>query len=1294
MGNNGKTTSGGIPVNINTKSIFVSERGNRQIAVSDPQFLPMIVFLIMVLIPCEAQTTFPEVSQAEIREPIQAELILQKANYLIASGKEDEAADELEMNIPTASDPMKLKTFLSDLLASQAVRFMQGRRPQELQANQAEKVLKQLRRAKNVSPEKITFWKLYLGFLIEFPEKNEELGIEGQTFLDFHGTHVGRDQIPEWIPIFRKLEKTFEIKDLPIARLEILQLMMLDIQNASDVARIIPVVTEVAKARLKDFIEKIEAKIVIGDAFAAEAQIARLKKIEPHHPKINELVQKLEKIKKIQTLSASIFSTFRQKNFEKVKEQCREILKLDPNNSIAKSYLSQLESMNKQPAISSSVLDKQRLAKIQKDLTIKLEAAESAEELRKTRDILIELISLGLGNDENIKRLRDVDQELSNGRLRTTEDWDRAKVLFKDENWHELRRLLNRNPAIGESLDRMLTIAEMSLVADLNLGLKSDEEISINADRLASKNPKSFWVSIVRLKIALKRSNYDEAQMYLEQASIINPNHDALKWPRTLIFVRKHGWKFVPIILLLFFYALAKSMHPISAWWEKFYWTRVSWYSRLFPRLALSSLEKRFGSAKEIEEKVLLYELLAKSAFRSGNFIKGVRYAEVLLEVEPANPLAKELLGKHYLSEPKIDEKGLDYTVFFIQNHPEDKSSLQKLVKHVISTDTVQPNLANVFKRYLGLFPKDDEAMVFFGRICQSAKPEEIGQSGIEILEKGWRISGKSEILIGLVRAYFGFGLFEEAVNILSESLEKGSNIDGYKLFEIFENDMELSLRSIIGDIDSLDRAASTSAMKKIIELRSIPDLQGNSILSTLSGLVNEEDPVIRYLVQKARNHVKTLLNKCSEIKESLAILFPQKPNLPIQTEPLLQETTEQTIDQEQQTQGEQQIITVSATESPDMSNLDKIFTQEKPIVEKSSMDDQVPPTPVEMQEPPTMTELPAFPKSPNQAELPKAQKEIRNQDDSWNNTPEITIASIPESMTAASDFRLPSTEELPKQIDEKPESLPEPIIENAIVAEEEQKTDLLVEKIETIEKEPLENISDDSPDVPEIHIMGPIQSTSERITSLPDDPQDYLIEELIGISTPTHMPDWIAYLNKPLPATTLEMLVKKLGKLRSPEIALELVKFLDHKVPRVCANALEGLQDSQDASVIPYIIPMIRNQDNRIRANAIRALAAFGVESIMDEVRKMAEDPQIHMRDSATYVLRGIKGSEAAALLNKLLHDSESVVRRNAIASLVYQGDPSNRDVLAAFYESNDDPIERKLIKKALEYIDKKNVS
>jgi hypothetical protein len=115
--------------------------------------------------------------------------------------------------------------------------------------------------------------------------------------------------------------------------------------------------------------------------------------------------------------------------------------------------------------------------------------------------------------------------------------------------------------------------------------------------------------------------------------------------------------------------------------------------------------------------------------------------------------------------------------------------------------------------------------------------------------------------------------------------------------------------------------------------------------------------------------------------------------------------------------------------------------------------------------------------------------------------------------------------------------------------------------------------------------------------------------------------------------------------------------RWIDDPDPRVRANVIEmlGLSASNSAWVRELLAKYAGDRNNRIAANALVGLFRFGErESAIAGVLRMAADQRAPFRGSAAWAMgempdRGLKGE-----LERLRHDCDSIVRWNALRSLV----------------------------------------
>lgn len=125
------------------------------------------------------------------------------------------------------------------------------------------------------------------------------------------------------------------------------------------------------------------------------------------------------------------------------------------------------------------------------------------------------------------------------------------------------------------------------------------------------------------------------------------------------------------------------------------------------------------------------------------------------------------------------------------------------------------------------------------------------------------------------------------------------------------------------------------------------------------------------------------------------------------------------------------------------------------------------------------------------------------------------------------------------------------------------------------------------------------------------------------------------------------------IGSFASEEYIPLLKAFLSFEDDRVRANAVEALAAIDTPEVAEILKALVSDRNNRVRANAIKALwdrgIRFGLNTIPDELRS----PNSRKRASVAYILGEIKEERSLDLLVGLLSDISQVVRNRAVLSL-----------------------------------------
>ena len=112
--------------------------------------------------------------------------------------------------------------------------------------------------------------------------------------------------------------------------------------------------------------------------------------------------------------------------------------------------------------------------------------------------------------------------------------------------------------------------------------------------------------------------------------------------------------------------------------------------------------------------------------------------------------------------------------------------------------------------------------------------------------------------------------------------------------------------------------------------------------------------------------------------------------------------------------------------------------------------------------------------------------------------------------------------------------------------------------------------------------------------------------------------------------------------------------KLLTHANDRVRANSAETLAVlAPPAVVVRALTPLLDDRDNRVRGNAVKALAEAGVTGLEAKVEPMLRHNEVPMRLSGAWCAAFLEPVAALRLLQRAGRDSEPDVRRKVVDSL-----------------------------------------
>ncbi|HEY9069954.1 MAG TPA: hypothetical protein VIV61_06830, partial [Candidatus Ozemobacteraceae bacterium] len=786
----------------------------------------------------------------------------------------DAAVVALESRLAVASDPTALRPKLAEALVQRAIKAA-GASP-DLEQAQLVQISGDFRRAKELAPGNPAVWLAYLRFLLSRPDQAPIAATEAPAALDSVMPGLPKPLSADWKSIVERLEALYTDSDMPLYRVQCLELLA---QNgdagAASASKQLVIARESAKRRSHEIVSRIDAALSLGDLGQAQLLLNGLQRLDPAMPSLPVLQKRLRMARQIDGMVASAFKAVREGKPIFAREMCEQILRLDPNNPQARTLAARLSPEAVASAAADPLGEASRSNALVQELLLKLDIAVAREDILAARQILREFVTMGLATPPHLVRLQRIDQELLVSRLYVVQRFDEALSLFEARQWEKLRRLLNRNPALGDSTERVIRVWEMALVADYELGWKPPETLIAEADRLAEKAPKSFWPPYVKMMIALRQGRYADAETLLTSAQAIDPTSRYLTWPSRILWVWRHGWMFAPFVILGFIYVLARSMHIFFGWWERFYWRWIAMVAWIFPGIALGSLEKRFTAAREDEDKRRLFGLLARCSFATGNASKGIRYAEQLLEVHPGDSQAVEMLGRQYLALPNPTPAQFSYIMSYASGRPNDRALIEKLGKLVLAGRAVTVEMLPVLGRYMSLYPDDEGMTKILVEFYRGADPVSLTGEAIDFIEHAWNRHGTEELWYVLLRALIVRGLYERFESLVGEAAATGKAGEWWRLFELVDRQTEDGIPQLQSALGAKDKTQLTEAMQKVLALRFVLKKHFQALATALDAQVMAEDVAIRYHAQKARDHLRSQAMKTEAFLAGMSRLVP-----------------------------------------------------------------------------------------------------------------------------------------------------------------------------------------------------------------------------------------------------------------------------------------------------------------------------------------------------------------------------------------------------------------------------------
>ncbi len=145
-----------------------------------------------------------------------------------------------------------------------------------------------------------------------------------------------------------------------------------------------------------------------------------------------------------------------------------------------------------------------------------------------------------------------------------------------------------------------------------------------------------------------------------------------------------------------------------------------------------------------------------------------------------------------------------------------------------------------------------------------------------------------------------------------------------------------------------------------------------------------------------------------------------------------------------------------------------------------------------------------------------------------------------------------------------------------------------------------------------------------------------------------------------------LAIVIKKIAERNYKHLVSVLACFLKHKSPRVRANTVEALEKLLEPDrLVKFLRYMIKDSNNRVKANAALALwRTTGLQG-MGILEEMLKNGDIKTKASAAYALGKIGTDLAFFVLSKIYPTENPMVDRNIITAIANCDTPLKVDFL-----------------------------
>lgn len=830
-------------------------------------------------------------TQASASEKIVDDSLWADALAAVERGNVEESLRFLRLCLIGNVETPKAENMMSALLASASADLINNRQLEELSESEIITVFKYHEEIANLKKSEAADWLKLLNISL-LMKKDDQFILSGLAFLDRIDMGMPVKATDEFVGLIKRLEARLTKEEQVLYRLQIVRILSGIEQTADEYAARLSAVQLEAEAKAIRILGLAEVAMAVGELDTAKKYLDHVRAFDGNYSGLTELYKKLEQARRIQKILAEAAEALRNQQYEEAIKKCNNVMKIDANNIFARNILQQIkEARERKTGKSGSASDLIAL-KIRR-LESDLRKAEKEQDYSQIRQIIKELLLLKSDLQDHRRRLDEIEREITLSRLHADERFKMAVDLYQREEFQQLRFFLNRNPGLMSSMERLFEIWEMRLMANYYTGHLDPLELRSSAAELKKKAKKSFAASYVLMKLAMAENRLEEARIYFDEAREINPKFGGLKWPGWVLWMHGEGRPLVVIVLVLLLFVLVKLIRPAFSWFESTYWRRTALMAKIFPSLALKSLEGCFGVVKELSERERLFRMLISCSISCKDRVRARRYAENLLEIRHEDSQALDVLVPEWMKAADLSDEKLTTICSYCIKNLDQKELFVRAGELLRRSKIIEVGHIEFLRHYIRHMPDDIEMLHLAGKSLLEIPALEMPESAISMIETAWRRTESDELWWSLWRTLMFCGNFDQAIQITIEVLENRRPVKPAALLDVFDKYVMGELRHILDLMSLYDEKKVLAAVKSVKKFRYFNERMAEEALQIIESLAREENHELAGAAREATDHVRSrgkhsiiAVNKFLAMETAMESQTVQAPEPPAENNP------------------------------------------------------------------------------------------------------------------------------------------------------------------------------------------------------------------------------------------------------------------------------------------------------------------------------------------------------------------------------------------------------------------------